>query len=403
MAIDRRQSLPARPHREIVPIYFDSPIVWEEAADLETPRFSKRAVERAGKLLRGRIGAVDEAALEAFEIAHNWRNAHVLPMRRMRNELSFKAKRVNPGSVTAGRLKRMKSIRRKLARLPYTLYQMQDIGGCRAIVASVGDIDRVVASYDAECKHDLLAANDYLSNPKVGGYRSHHRVYRFDAAGEFELFRHQLIEVQIRTQLQHAWATAVEAVGLVRGEDLKGGEGNVDWLRFFSLMSAEFAVEEGCPIVPGISESHKERRAEIVDLNARLAAVVNLDSYVRIIQTTETMAARSGQIFMIQYDPARHEVGVRSFPNYAAGSRRYELEEARQSGGMDTVLVEVDRAADLRSAYPNYYLDVGMFLGRLRNVLEGRPSGSGGSKARTVAPSKRPAFDLDWWFKRVRP
>lgn len=383
---------------------FDDSSGWEVDAELEAPRFSKRAIERAGKVLRGRIETVDDDTLAAFEVAHNWRNAHVLPMRRLRNELSLKAKRVNPTSVTAGRLKRMKSIRRKLARLPYTLYRMQDIGGCRAIVASVGDMERVVAAYADETRHRLVSADDYIAAPKRGGYRSNHRVYQFVGIGDEERYRHQLIEVQVRTQLQHAWATAVEAVGLVRGEDLKGGEGDATWLRFFELMASEFAAEEGCPIVQGVPESASERRAEIIDLDAQLSAVVNLDSYIRVIHTTERVSAAPGQVFMIQYDPARLEVAVRSFANFATGARRYELEEGRQSAGMDTVLVEVDRAADLRSAYPNYYLDVSMFLDRLRCVIEGRPFVFPVTSPAALTSTKPwiPRLDLGWWFKRQR-
>lgn len=391
--------------------------------ELEAPKFSKRAVERAGKLLRGRIEAVDGEVREAFRVAHNWRNSHVLPMRKLRAELSIKAKKSDSSSVTAGRLKRMRSIRRKLARLPYTLYQMQDIAGCRAIVTSIDDVRTLVASYESDARHELLTTDDYLEKPKRGGYRSHHRVFRFVGVGEEEKYRHQRIEVQARTRLQHAWATAVEAVGLVRSEDLKSGEGNSDWLRFFELMSSEFAIEEGCPLVAGVPESAKERREEIADLDQQLNATVNLDSYIRVIQTTERVSAGPGQIFMIQYDPRRQSVNVQSFNSYAAGARRYEQEES-QRGGMDTVLVEVDRAADLRSAYPNYYLDVSMFLGRLQDVLLARPRIYIPPVPKFVpnvallmpaqpAPEMPPPreassrlggyrfhLDLDWWFNR---
>lgn len=388
--------------------------------ELEAPRFSKKAVERAGKLLRGRIEAVDDEVRDAFRVAHNWRNSHVLPMRRLRAELSYKAKRANPESVTAGRLKRMRSMRRKLARLPYTLYQMQDIAGCRAIVASIDDVQNMLASYEREARHELVSKDDYLAKPKRGGYRSHHQVFRFVGMGEEAVYGHQLIEVQMRTQLQHAWATAVEAVGLVRGEDLKSGEGDPNWLRFFELMSSEFATEEGCPLVSGVPESARVRREEIIDLNSLLSAAVNLDSYIRVIQTTERVSTGPGQIFMIQYDPKRQSVNVQSFNSYVAGARRYEFEEESQQAGMDTVLVEVDRAADLRSAYPNYYLDVSMFLGRLREVLQGRPrfyvapspmaAPLAVLPAQPPSPTERPAklggyrfhLDLDWWFNRPK-
>ena len=67
-----------------------------------------------------------------------------------------------------------------------------------------------------------------------------------------EVFHDRRVEVQIRTFLQHTWATAVEAVGAYRGENMKGGEGNSDWLRLFSLMSGEFAATENCALPPDL-------------------------------------------------------------------------------------------------------------------------------------------------------
>jgi len=373
------------------------------AVELEVPRFSKRAVERAGKVLRGQITAVDAAALDAFEVAHNWRNAHVLPMRRLRAELSHRANRTNPASITAGRLKRMRSIRRKLHRLPYTLYQMQDIAGCRAIVPTIGDLRHVVASYEAGSKHERIGDDDYLAAPKRGGYRSHHQVFRFLGLGEEEAFRHQLVEVQVRTQLQHAWATAVEAVGLVRGEELKSGEGDADWLRFFALMSGEFAAEERAAMVPGVPEQPAHRREEVRELDARLNAVASLSSYRHLIQETERFASGPGSIFIIQYRPGQHEVAIRGFDSFATGSRRYEQEERTQGSGTDTVLVEVDRAADLRSAYPNYYLDVGMFLERVRDCIAGRPRPEASVVPSPALPRARWApIDMSWWRNRPK-
>ena len=96
---------------------------------------------------------------------------------------------------------------------------------------------------------------------------------------EPKTFNGRRIEVQIRTQLQHSWATAVEAIGMVRGEDLKGGEGNMEWLRLFELMSSEFAEIESCPLVPGTPDQ-PARRDEISCLNQKLKAVKTLENLV---------------------------------------------------------------------------------------------------------------------------
>ncbi|MBU6438396.1 MAG: hypothetical protein KGQ77_12790, partial [Betaproteobacteria bacterium] len=61
-------------------------------------------------------------------------------------------------------------------------------------------------------------------------------------------FNNQKIEVQLRTRLQHAWATAVEIVDAFTGQALKSGlklnSGDPKWRRFFALMSSVIAIRE---------------------------------------------------------------------------------------------------------------------------------------------------------------
>ena len=86
-----------------------------------------------------------------------------------------------------------------------------------------------------------------MDKPGSSGYRSHHLIFSFFPRDEAEnSFAGRLIEIQIRSRLQHSWASAVEAVGLYRGENLKAGIGSDEWLRLFELMSLEFAASEGC-------------------------------------------------------------------------------------------------------------------------------------------------------------
>jgi hypothetical protein len=282
----------------------------------------------------------------------------------------------------------MKSIRQKLdAR---SLYDIQDIAGCRAILPTIGDVHGVLAAYEQSARHSLKKPYDYVQAPRDTGYRSYHLVFRFDgeAEEEREAFKHHNVEVQLRTQLQHAWATAVEAVGLVRNEDLKHGRGDPDWLRFFNLMSSEFAEEEGCPLVPGTPEDASERHREIRELDKKLSAIKSLDGFRRIIEKTARAEASRGTIFLIQYDPDREEVSIKTVPTFKVGSNKMGTAEEWESGRgrrIETVLVEVDAASDLRKAYPNYFLDVGMFVDRLRPIV--------------AAPRK---FNLDAWWNWKR-
>lgn len=214
--------------------------------------YSKNRVVKAGKALRSHLPwPNDEAGWrdinETFRIAYDWRNSHALPLRRIRAELAGKVRKLKATGITAGRLKRMLSIRKKLGRTTNTLAQMQDLGGCRAILDSVEDVKAVVTAYrDGASAHRVREDTSYIDTPKRGGYRSHHFVLNFQASGDEAPYQDRRIEIQVRTRLQHVWATAVEAVGLIRAADLKAGEGDPDWLRLFELMASEFADFEGC-------------------------------------------------------------------------------------------------------------------------------------------------------------
>jgi hypothetical protein len=331
------------------------------------PGISNRAVVKAGKLLRGHHETPSTELIEAFRIAHAWRDAHALPMRRIRQEVARKARQVDPAAVTPGRMKRMKSIRKKLRRQAWDLLQIQDIGGCRAIASGPTELSEILRHFKEGCRHELVAEHDHISFPKLDGYRSHHLVLRYRPSDGDGPETAQLIEVQLRTRLQHAWATAVEAVGLVRGEDLKGGGGSAEWLRLFALMGTELSLEEGFAAVPGTPLCARERRHEMRGLEGRLDAIANLDSFRRIIDRTSAAQASPGQVFLIQYDNSNMTVSAKPFSSLAAGAQSYEA--AERGGAVDTVLVELDRAADLRQAYPNYYLDVGLFTKRLARML----------------------------------
>lgn len=351
--------------------YYDDSIPVGDALELEYPLFSKREIDNAGKLLRGVIPASDKASpevLQAFKVAWNWRNSHILPMVRLRRELSAKARVVNPASVSVARPKRMKSIRKKL--WSRSLYDIQDLAGCRSIMATLSEVELLLQAYQASARHQFKAQDDYISNPRPTGYRSHHLMFQFVGRdpGE-EVFRRQIIEIQLRTQLQHAWATAVEAVGLVRNEDLKGGKGDPEWLRFFALMASDFAAEEDCPLVPGTPQDRKECRDEIVALERKLDAVSHLDSFRQALHLTSRVSASRGSIFVIQYNLLTRSVTVKPVASWRIGEEKTRAAEMRD-GNVETVMVEVDRAADLRTAYPNYFLDVGMFAERLRSIVE---------------------------------
>lgn len=324
--------------------------------------YTRSQIVAAGKLLGGRVQLSDEAR-EAFRIAHAWRSAHVEPMHRLRQQLSGRAR--GTGSVTAARLKRMESIRRKLARGPHTLLQMQDLAGCRVIAPTMADVERLVERYRSDPLHYAVGREqDHITKPKPDGYRSHHMILR-PTLSDGEAGRQQ-VELQFRTRLQHAWATAVETVGLVRGEDLKGGRGDPAWRRFFRLASADIALNEGCDAGEGAPASQQEVTAELRDLVAELDAMSTLQNYNLAISQAIVQPGLGDRYYLIEYRTASRTIRVT--PYATLPSRQLELERA-DSDSVSTVVVEVDRMEDLKTAYPNYFLDVSLFIDHLTTAL----------------------------------
>jgi hypothetical protein len=280
------------------------------------------------------------------------------------------------GGVAVARLKRMQAIRRKLKRIGIKLNQIQDLGGCRAIVPSIKDVHELIECM-RNCRHDLRHEDSYIEKPKASGYRSHHMIFNYCGRGQRQIYDGKRIEIQIRTRLQHSWATAVEAVGLFLGEDLKGSKGSEDWLRLFLLMSAEFAQLEKCPEPPDVP-SQSQRIAEIIELEKRLRAVNNLDKLTHTVRYTDLAVSprEKPTYYLIRYDNVKNEVSVAPYfaPKSAMasyGSAEF-LDNQTEQETETIVLVEADKLDNLKEAYPNYFGDVQLFRLQLRNLTKGK-------------------------------
>ena len=118
------------------------------------------------------------------------------------------------------------------------LSTMQDIAGCQAVVPDPDAVRQVVdGCHDARLrKLEIVEESDELEVPRPSGYRAYHLIVRHGEQG-------QLVEVQLRSQLQHAWAVAVESVGRTRGQSLKTGQGTPELpLQFLIVFNHEQSV-----------------------------------------------------------------------------------------------------------------------------------------------------------------
>ena len=209
---------------------------------------SKSAVDRAGETFRRWLihGDVDPDKLsDAYETVSRYRDMHAYPMRKVTGGVSHYIKTVRgDGSIRAGqRFKRMDRIINKLGRLTTRLSQMEDIGGCRAVLENVDQVYAVgnlimerktVARVGQPWRN--VATIDYIANPKASGYRALHLIEERDG---------RLIEIQLRTPMQHRWAEAVETwVRPAVPFNLKDGGGPEAVKEYFRLAAAQITLVE---------------------------------------------------------------------------------------------------------------------------------------------------------------
>ena len=122
--------------------------------------------------------------------------------------------------IVAKRFKRTPSIIKKLKRFSsMELDRMQDIAGCRAIFSNRKKLEKVKRKLKQKIDFRI---KDYIENPKDDGYRGIHLICKCNHANCNQNF---FVEVQLRTKIQHSWATAVEIVYLLTKQKLKSNEG----------------------------------------------------------------------------------------------------------------------------------------------------------------------------------
>ncbi|MCU1534742.1 MAG: hypothetical protein JWR53_1223 [Glaciihabitans sp.] len=342
-------------------------------ANWGVPLYSKSAVDRAAAVLVSPETNGTDREL-ALAVVNNWRSSHAFPLNTIQMGLRRRAASIDADATTAQRIKRLPSITGKIDRYPdMKLSRMQDIGGCRVIVSDVAAVRDLVAKYKTgNGKHTLDRLDDYIDEkPKNSGYRGVHLIYKY-TSDRNDTYNGLRIEVQIRTRLQHAWATAVETVGFFTLQALKSSQGGDEWLRFFALMSSHIAEIEGTLLVPGTPGGRAERTAEILQLANTLGVIDKLTAYGQTLKfAEENIVGGRDNYFILRLDASDGNLTVYSFGNLTAATEAYDGMEraAATEENVDVVLVSVDSLASLRRAYPNYFLDTAIFVDLVRGAV----------------------------------
>jgi putative GTP pyrophosphokinase len=339
-------------------------------------KYSKSKIDKAGEALK-KVNLKGQEKDEVLATLSNWRAYHAMPLDTFAKVLKTRIKKIagtdNQNIIVAQRLKRTPSILLKLkTHATMRLSAMQDIGGVRAIIGNVDDVYNLVNTYrTSKSRHKLFALHDYISTPKVDGYRSVHLVYQIKKAPSI------FIEIQIRSYLQHIWATAVEVFGTLKNSSFKSGHGDKKWLDLFAYLSSVFSLKEKTPVLKKhIGLTRSQILNKLKKLIGELKAIEQLNVYTAIYRITSNEVrekGRSGNYSLILLDSHKNTISIQTFSSNQieeATSAYMEMEKKFYNDeNINLVLVNTGDIKKLEASYPNYFMDTKVLIRYLSQIM----------------------------------
>lgn len=327
--------------------------------------YSKKAVQRAGErlIIDNIMTDQPQEYQESMQILSNWRSSHVNALKHMVEIVHIACEKIDKKHIVVSRLKRTPSIISKLKRFDkMKLRNMQDIAGCRAILDSSKNVYKLRRELN---KNRIFKVTDYIEKPKDDGYRGIHLIGKYK---DEENGIDYPVEIQLRSKIQHCWATAVEIVDLFTNQSLKSNNGKKEWLEFFKLVSNELSKIEG----KAYDES-SDSLEKTVNYIKRLDVHKKFQAFTSSLKTMEQHVEIEDDSYnLIKVDFINSVVTVwsysqDSFPEAADNYLKLE-NEAAKSRRFVVALVSTPSINNLKEAYPNYFADSAVFIKNLKLI-----------------------------------
>lgn len=342
---------------------------------------SKSRIDKAGRSLTS-SDELTEEAIELEDVFDNYRASHLEPLSKMTLELQHWLHGFGGRYYIAQRLKRKPQIVRKLKRLSVRLTQLQDIGGCRVIVDTNKDVDRIQDFIsknliESQLFH-LRRTTDYRERGRdETGYRSVHLILERDGC---------TLELQLRSKIQHYWSESIERTSVIYGHHLKEQEGDPAVISYFKALSdIFFEIESGrTPSVQSkVDLDALREKAQVIiyrsDKNRIFDSFVNED----IVQTLTAVQGSSGLLnnWIIVFDWKTGEFLTWEAVGREAGEavRKYVLYERQfpAEQNFEVVMIGSSDIATVRQTHSHYF-----GIQKFDNILENLDQSIAGFKSR---------------------
>jgi ppGpp synthetase/RelA/SpoT-type nucleotidyltranferase len=355
--------------------------------------YSGKQVTKAGQYLSENDYEDPEKFNHCFEVLVYWRTEHSTALEHAFSLLQDVVHPIEKNALFAKRLKRYVSIVSKLRRFEnMTLRKMQDIGGCRAVVSSEKKVRKIIRELRRKqvfhYKDRNFRYKDYIDKPKPDGYRSYHIVGQFQS--EDKSLKN--IELQIRTYLQHYWATALEIIDLFTNQSLKTNQGKREWEDFFRLVASLFSILDNIPSYHNMEVKNRVdgflvKAGQAVDgvsqqLESLNKIVKQLDIVVLFSSFANSLKIIGDEIkdhdeagyvlLVIDPDNGQLEYTIFDTKDSSLAQEKYAQEEnvaASPDNNLIVALVFSSSVEDVKAAYPNFFADSSKFIEHLDTLL----------------------------------
>lgn len=319
--------------------------------------YSNGDYERLGQRLRT-YNHRSDIPIEDLEILQTLRTSYKTPLSQIFDTLQKSIAKINKRAIVTYRVKRIDSIISKLKRLPGTqLARLEDIAGCRCILRNNEEVYRLKRLLEKELfiKSDR---NDYIAEPKPDGYKSLHLIVQPKDKSC------RPIEIQLRCEKDHNWATLVEITDQIYNTKIKelGNEPELGRLLFL--------------ISKGLNILNQDELIETIDLIKKKDFVgkingVFISNSIKVRkQWSEIEGRKDRNFFLIQVDKENNS-SISSYYNFNEAEYAY-FEKFKINSESNIVLTHIPNAKfeQISKAYSNYTLTYHDFSQDLLSILQ---------------------------------
>ena len=295
---------------------------------------------------------------DELEILQSLRTSYKTTLAEIFEILQQCVKKIDKNGIVTYRVKRIDSIISKLKRMQKTqLPRIEDIAGCRCILSNNKQVYELKALLE-QCLTIKSDRNDYIKVPKDNGYKSLHLVVQTKDK------KSKVIEVQLRCENDHNWATLVEITDQIYSTKIKEGQNESELSKMLFLLSK------------GINELDRREISEFITIVKKKEFVdrineVFVKNSVEVRKQWSDIEKRIDRNFYLISVDKENKSTISSYRSFTEAEKKY-FEKFKEYPDDNIVLTHISDAKfeQISKAYSNYTLTYHSFSQDIMSKLK---------------------------------